>query len=85
MGKYDIVQITLNTQAFIRLMKDDDYKKYRFGEEYNFHGGLATVSPANVKPPAAGQWHLVIDQGGKTGDLEAKVNILKDRAPKPKK
>ncbi len=75
----------MNKQAFLRLMKDKDYEKYRFGEEYKFHGGLATVSPANVKAPKAGKWHLVVDQGGKEGDIEVKVNILKDRAPKPKK
>ena len=85
LGEYDIVQVTLSMQAFLRMMSDTDYEKYRFGEEYKFHGGVATSSPANIKPPSRGHWHLVIDLGGKDGDLEAKVNILKDRAPKPKK
>ena len=85
LGKYDIVQVTLSMQAFLRMMTEKNYEHYRFGDEYKFHGGVATTSPANLQPPSAGHWHLVIDLGGKEGDLKATVNILKDRAPKPKK
>ncbi len=84
-GKFDLVQVKLNMQAFLRLMGDEDYEKYRFGDEYHFHGGMATVSPANIQAPHKGSWHLVIDLGGKEGDLKATVNILKDKAPRPKK
>jgi hypothetical protein len=76
LGPDKVIQVNLSIQANLRLMDDKNYELYREGEKYAFHGGLATVSPANVKPPKAGEWHLCIDLGGKEGEIKATVNVI---------
>ncbi len=82
LGPDKIIQVGLNMQANLRLMDDANYLLYREGEKYEFHGGLATVSPANIKPLRAGEWHLCVDLGGKEGVIKASVNVI---AEPPKK
>ena len=83
LGPDKIVQVHLNVQANLRIMDEANYLLYREGEKYKFHGGLASDSPANIKPPSAGEWHLCVDLGGQEGKIQATVNVITE--PKKKK
>lgn len=85
MGPNEAIQVTLNSPAYIRFMDDENYKLYRHSAQYHYHGGLANISPSNAKPPKPGHWHLVIDLGGKPGELTATVNIIQEVLPDKKK
>ena len=84
LGARDIIQVELETKAFVRLMDDDNYSAYRTGTNYRYYGGLAERSPANIKPPFDGRWHLCVDLGGKDGKLNASVHIIQEVAPDTK-
>lgn len=75
-GPNNIVQVTLDKQANVRLMDYANFQNYRNGRQYRYYGGLATVSPAKIRPPYQGRWYLVIDLGGYAGTVRASVNIL---------
>lgn len=85
LGEHDVVQVTLKNQAYIRLLDDENYPPYRRGKHYRYYGGLAQGSPANVKPPQPGMWHLCIDLGELKGELKATVNIIPEIVNKKKK
>ncbi|UCD36859.1 MAG: DUF1883 domain-containing protein [Fidelibacterota bacterium] len=85
LGTRDVVQVELGTQAYVRLVDQENYEAYRAGENYRYYGGLAERSPANIKPPYQGHWHLCIDLGGKDGDLNASVHIIQEVAPESNK
>ncbi len=85
LGIHDVVQVDLKSPAYIRLLTEEDYRAYREGEHYRYFGGQAESSPANIKPPNKGQWHLCIDLGGKDGELGASVHIIHEVAPNQKK
>lgn len=72
----DVVVVTLDKQANVRLMDSSNYQNYRAGGEHTFYGGGATKSPVHVNPPQSGYWHLVIDTGGYAGTVKASVKIV---------
>lgn len=78
-GLHDVAQINLDVQAYVRLIDDENYIAYRQGDQYRYHGGMANASPANVKPPKPGRWHLIIDLGGREGDVIANVHIVQEQ------
>jgi hypothetical protein len=72
----DVVEVTLDRQANVRLLDDADYSLYRRGSEHRYYGGLAKESPVRVPAPHAGHWHLVIDLGGYAGTVRAAARVL---------
>lgn len=72
----DIVEVTLDKQANVRLLDNANYGKYQRGERHTFFGGLAKVSPVHLRPPYAGHWHVVIDLGGFAGTVRASVAVV---------
>jgi hypothetical protein len=72
----EIVEVTLDKQANVRLLDDINYLHYRNGERHQYHGGRATKSPIRLAPPHAGHWHLVIDLGGYAGAVNASVRTI---------
>jgi len=72
-GQY--VEVTLDKQANVRLLDDYNYSKYKRGDNHQYYGGLAKTSPATLKPPHSGHWHLVIDLGGYAGTVRASVRL----------
>jgi hypothetical protein len=77
LGSNDIVEVTLDRQANVRLLDDVNFSKYKKGERHEYYGGLAKKSPVRLKPPSSGHWHLVIDLGGYAGTVRASVRTIK--------
>jgi hypothetical protein len=76
LGQNDIIQVTLDKQANVRLLDAANFQLYRNGQQYRYNGGLAKTSPIEIKPPYAGHWHLVIDLGGYPGTVRASTRII---------
>ena len=72
----DIVVVSLDSQANVRLLDPINYSRYRRGERHEFYGGLATVSPFRLLVPRTGEWHVAIDLGGYAGTIRAGVQLL---------
>ena len=79
LGPDDIVEVTLDKQANVRLLDDINYSSYQRGDRHTYHGGFAKVSPLRLRAPHAGRWHLVIDLGGYAGTVTASVRTLRGR------
>jgi hypothetical protein len=73
----DVVVVTLDKQANVQLMDDANFSNYRSGHRFTYSGGLFKTSPARLRAPHAGHWHLVIDLGGYSGTVRASVNVVK--------
>lgn len=77
LGVDDVVEVTLDRQANVRLLDDPNYERYLRGEQHTYTGGLAKVSPVHLAPPQPGHWHVVIDLGGYSGSVRASVTVIK--------
>ena len=73
----EVVEVTLDTQANVRLLDDSNYSYYQQGRQHTYYGGLAKKSPVHIRPPHAGHWHLVIDLGGYAGTINASVRTIR--------
>lgn len=76
-GPNDVIEVTLDKQANVRLLDSLNYQKYRSGQQHRYYGGLAKESPFKLIPPHSGHWHLVIDLGGHLGSVRASVRRIK--------
>ncbi|WP_417374583.1 DUF1883 domain-containing protein [Gimesia maris] len=73
----DIIEVTLDKQANVRVMDSGNFSRYKRGEKHSYYGGLAKQSPIRIRPPHAGHWHVVIDLGGYSGTVSASVSVVK--------
>ena len=73
----DVVEVTIDKQANVRLLDNANYSQYRSGTQHRYYGGLATKSPVRLSAPNPGHWHLVIDLGGHAGTVRASVRTIK--------
>lgn len=73
----DIVEVTLDKQANVRLLDEANFSQYRNGRQHRYHGGLARTSPTRINAPHAGHWYVVIDLGGYAGNVRASARVLR--------
>ncbi len=72
----EIVEVTLDKQANVRLLDDINFSRYKSGSQHTYYGGLAKASPVRIPAPYSGHWHLVIDLGGYAGTVNASVRTI---------
>lgn len=75
----DVVEVTLDKQANVRLMNPANFELYKSGKSHTYQGGLAVRSPVRLRAPHAGDWHVVIDLGGYAGTVRASVGVIPGR------
>ena len=75
----DAVEVTLDNQANVLLLDGPNFACYKANSSFNYHGGLAMVSPFRIVAPRAGLWHLTIDLGGYAGSVRVSVRTLRGR------
>jgi hypothetical protein len=76
LGPNDVVRVTLDKQANVKMLDENNYRSYQSGRQHRYYGGLAKTSPINLKAPHQGHWHVVIDLGGYSGTVHASAQIL---------
>jgi hypothetical protein len=74
-GPENVVVVTLDGQANVMLLDDSAFSSYRSGKRFTYHGGWATKSPVQLRPPSNGHWHVVVDLGGRAGQVRAGIRI----------
>jgi hypothetical protein len=72
----DVVEVTLDKQANVRLLDSANFSAYRDGRQHHYHGGLAKSSPIRIAAPHSGHLHLVVDLGGYSGTVRASARVL---------
>ncbi|HFJ9319537.1 TPA: DUF1883 domain-containing protein [Bacillus tropicus] len=78
LNRGDIVSVQLDKQANVLLLDSANYNRFRRGERYNYHGGLAKVSPARIVTPSTGLWYIVINLGGAPGTVRYSIDIIRN-------
>jgi Domain of unknown function (DUF1883) len=72
----ELVEVTLSSQANVKLMDSSNFSSYRHGSQHRYFGGHATRSPFRVQVPSAGNWHVAVDLGGYAGSVRAGVRLI---------
>ena len=74
-GPKSVVIVTLDRQANVMLLDDLALPSYRSGGRFTYHGGWATKSPVQLRPPSNRHWHVVVDLAGHGGQLRAGIRV----------
>jgi Domain of unknown function (DUF1883) len=72
----DIVEVTLDSQANVRLLDSINFSRYQRGQQHQGIGGRALRSPVRLAVPSSGHWHVVVDPGGYVGTVGASVRVI---------
>lgn len=72
----EVVEVTLSSQANVKLMDSSNFANYRHGGQHRYFGGHAKQSPFRLQVPGAGHWHVAVDLGGYGGSVRAGVRVL---------
>lgn len=75
-----VAVVTLDKQANVRLLTASNYRAFKAGRRFSFHGGRATKSPVRLGIPKSDHWYVVVDLGGLAGRIRASVAV---EAPPP--
>ena len=75
-GPGNVVRVTLDSQANVKMMDGHNYLRYRDGRSHQCSGGLAEVSPFDMRPPYRGRWHVTVDLGDYGGSVRASVDVV---------
>ncbi len=75
-GPDDVIEVTLNSAANVRLLDSSNFHSYRGGRRHRYLGGHVTRSPYRMRAPQQGHWYIVIDLGGYSGSVRAGVRVL---------
>jgi hypothetical protein len=71
-----VVEVALDSQAYVRLFDESNFRTYRStGSATGIHV-LATESPVHLNVPGRGRWHIAIDFGGGEGQIRSSINVL---------
>lgn len=79
-GPENVVVVTLDHQANVMLLDDMAFSAYQSGGRFTYYGGWATKSPVQLRAPSSGHWHVVVDLGGRSGQVRAGIRIVRTAA-----
>lgn len=80
----DLVEVTLNRGANVRLLDSSNFARYRRGDKHRYQGGLAKPSPVRLPVPNNGHWYVAIDmQGLRPARVEASVRTRPAESLRP--
>jgi hypothetical protein len=72
----DVVRVEIDTAANVILMDDSGFSDYRSGRRFQYWGGEQRRSPVFIRVPHLGNWHLVIDLGGRAGRFRHSASLI---------
>ena len=75
LGPEDAVTVALDNRANVMLLDDENYRKYRSGKSFRYHGGSSNAATVTLEAPHPGTWHLVVDLGGYPGSVNAQIEV----------
>jgi hypothetical protein len=61
--KGQVITVHFDQPTKVKLLKHNDFLKYKGGKTHNYRGGHYIDSPAVFPVPADGLWHAVIEKG----------------------
>lgn len=75
-GKSIVIDVT--RAVMVRVLDDENYAKYKAGEECRAFQGVLTSSPYRFRLPRDDRWRVIIDPNTYSGCAEFSVRLLDD-------
>lgn len=76
----EIVEVTLTSPAYVRLMDSANFRNYRAGQRHKSYGGHNKSSPVKLEIPNPGHWLVAVDLAGYAGEVSSSARVLSGEA-----
>lgn len=76
----EIVEVTLTSPAYVRLMDSGNFRNYRSGQRHKSFGGHYKSSPVRLEIPNPGHWFVAVDLAGYAGKVASSIRLLSGEA-----
>jgi hypothetical protein len=81
----DVVRVQIDNDANVLLLDDPGFSAYLRHLPFNYVGGAFAPGAHLLSVRKAGRWHVVIDLGGRQGQLTHSVGVTHHDAPGAKR
>lgn len=72
----EIVEVTLTSAAYVRLMDSFNFRNYRSGQRHKSYGGHYRSSPVRLEIPNPWHWFVAVDLAGYAGRVGSSARVL---------
>jgi len=79
LSRGDVVVVDCSHQSNVLLTDDANFRGYKAGRGYEYHGGHFKQFPAEIVVPSTGYWNVTIDLGGGQANIKYSINVLKNK------
>jgi hypothetical protein len=76
LGAGTTVRVDCDHQCNVLVMDDQNYARYRRGDDYRAHGGFFRQLPVGIRVPHSGYWNTVIDLAGGQARIRHSINYI---------
>jgi hypothetical protein len=77
LGPANLVRVDLTgSEANVKVMDDYNFRQYKSGGQHKYFGGHYRQSPAVIRTPSSGLWHVTVDTGGFSGRVNARISVV---------
>jgi hypothetical protein len=70
-----IIEVSLSAAANVRIMTEENFIKFKNKHVHEFIGGYVKYTPYTAKITHTDNWYVVVDLGGREGDVQAAVSM----------
>lgn len=72
----EIIEVEIDQSTKVKFMTAREFKSYKLGKTYSFHGGLFEESPVRFVVPFDSNWHVVVEKGTYYDPLEITAKCM---------
>ena len=73
-GGETVTIVLTGVESDVMLMAPADVRRYAVGQQATYYGGHFRGSPARIRVPRAGSWHVIVVPGP-GGRVQAQVSV----------
>ena len=74
----DVVIVNCSHQCNVMLTDDDNFQRYKGGQQFQYHGGFYKRLPARIGVPRTGYWNITLDLGGGSANIRHSISVIKN-------
>ncbi len=74
----DVAVVDCSHQCNVMLLNDSNFRKYKSGQKFTYHGSHFKMFPAKIAAPSTDAWNIVLDLGGGSATVRHSINIIRN-------
>ncbi len=74
----DVVVVNCSHQCNVMLTDDDNFRRYKSGQQFHYRGGFYQRLPARIGVPQTGYWNITLDLAGGSANIRHSISVIRN-------